>query len=63
MLTDADIDRILDQVHEEGREISQTCRQMLHAFDGHDVMWQGLAIAELVARWISAILQGCVKAF
>ena len=54
MLTDADIDRILDRVHEEGREISQTCRQMLHAFDGHDVMWQGLAIAELVARWISA---------
>jgi len=54
MLTDADVDRVLDQVHEERREISQTCRQMLHAFDGHDVMWQGLAIAELVARWISA---------
>ena len=43
MLTDADVDRVLDQVHEEGREISQTCRQMLHALD-----------AELVARWISA---------
>ena len=54
MLTDVDVDRILDQIHEEAREISQTCRQMLHAFDGHDVMWQGLAIAELVARWISA---------
>ena len=58
MLTDADVDRVLDQVHEEGREISQTCRQMLHAFDGHDVMWQGLAIAELVARWISAHAAG-----
>jgi hypothetical protein len=27
---------------------------MLRAFDGHDVMWRGLALAELVARWISA---------
>jgi hypothetical protein len=54
MLTDADIDRILDQLHEKGCEISQTCRQMLHVFEGHDVMWQGFALAELVARWISA---------
>jgi hypothetical protein len=54
MLTEADIDRILDHLHEKRREISQTCREILRAFDGHDVMWQGLAMAELVARWISA---------
>ena len=54
MLTEADIDRILDHLHEKRREISQACREILRGFDGHDVMWQGLAMAELVARWISA---------
>ena len=63
MLTDADVDRILDQVHEDGREISQTCRQMLHAFDDMMSCGKGLPSPNWLRGGLVHILQGCVKAF